>query len=204
MIKNVIFDLGNVLVNVEYERFISRLKNNGVNDDVYMNFFKGGNYRLLGYESGDISTEEFITKCLAGLDLKMERNDYADAFNDMFSEIKPMSSLVRKLKDEGRYNLFLLSNTSPLHFKYIKDKYSYVNLLDKFALSYELRSLKPDDIIYQRTIEHLEIEPSESLFIDDLKENCDAAEKHGIRTICYDKTDHAVFEKEFKQLIIDS
>lgn len=200
MIKNIIFDLGNVLVNVEYERFINRLKLNGVSDENYMSFFKGGNYRLLGYESGDISTDEFITKCLTGLNLNMERNEYAEAFNDMFSEIKPMSSLVRKLKDEGRYDLFLLSNTSPLHFEYIKEKYSYVNLLDKFALSYELRSLKPDDIIYQRTIEHLEIEPSESLFIDDLKENCDAAEKHGIRTICYDKSNHAAFEKEFKNL----
>lgn len=201
MIKNIIFDLGNVLVNVEYERFIKRLKQYGVNDDVYMNFFKGGNYRLLGYESGDITTNEFITKCLTGLNLKMERNEYADAFNNMFSEIKPMSSLVRQLKNEGKYQLYLLSNTSPLHFEYIKEKYNYIGLLDKFALSYELNALKPDDIIYQRTIKLLEIEPIESVFIDDLKENCKAAEKHGIRTICYDKSNHTAFENEFKKII---
>jgi len=197
----VIFDLGNVLVNVEYERFIVKLKQNGVSDEQYMNFFKGGNYRLLGYESGDISTEEFVTKCLTGLNLKMEHDEYANAFNDMFTEIEPMSSLVRRLKMENKYRLFLLSNTSPLHFEYITKQYDYVNLLEKFALSYELNSLKPDDIIYERTIEHLGIVPGESLFIDDLTENCEAAERHGIKAICYNKKDHAGFEKEFEKYL---
>ena len=202
MIRNIIFDLGNVLVNVEYERFINKLKSHGVSDEVYMDFFKGGNYRLLGYESGDISTDEFITKCLNGLKLKMERNEYADAFNDMFSEIKPMSSLVKRLKDEGNYRLYLLSNTSPLHFEFIKKQYDYVNLLEKFALSYELNSLKPDDIIYTKTIDHLGVKAEESLFIDDLPENCEAAQRHGIKTICYDKNDHAKFEKDFEKSLI--
>ena len=202
MIRNVIFDLGNVLVNVEYERFIDKLISNGVSDEAYMNFFKGGNYRLLGYESGEITTDEFVTKCLTGLNLNMERNDYANAFNDMFSEIEPMSALVRKLKAEDNYRLFLLSNTSPLHFEYILQKYGYVNLLEKYALSYELKSLKPDAEIYEKTIEHLGIVPKESIFIDDLQENCDAAEKHGINTICYDKTDHAGFEMKFEKMLL--
>lgn len=202
MIKNIIFDLGNVLVNVEYERFINKLKANGVSDKTYMSFFKGGNYRLLGYESGGISTDEFITKCLSGLDLEMERNDFADAFNDMFSEIKPMSELVRDLSEEGEYKLFLLSNTSPLHFEFIKREFDYVNLLHKFALSYELNSLKPEDEIYKKTIEHLGIIPEESVFIDDLEENCMAANKFGITTICYDKNDHSAFEKQIDKLII--
>lgn len=201
MIRNIIFDLGNVLVNVEYERFINKLKSNGVNDEAYMNFFKGGNYRLLGYESGDITTDEFITRSLAGLNLEMEQDDYANAFNDMFSEIEPMSALVRRLKAEDNYRLFLLSNTSPLHFEYIKQNYDYVNKLEKHALSYELRSLKPDALIYERTIAHLGIVPQESVFIDDLEENCDAAEKFGINTICYDKNDHAGFEKMFQKML---
>lgn len=203
MIRNIIFDLGNVLVNVEYERFIDKLKGRGVSDEVYMSFFKGGNYRLLGYESGDITTDEFITKCLSGLNLKMERDDYAFAFNDMFSEIQKMSALVKELKSGNYYNLYLLSNTSPLHFEYIKQNYDYVNLLEKHALSYELKALKPDEIIYQRTVDFLGIVPEESIFIDDLQENCDAAGKFGIKTICYDKNDHTGFEKVFEKMLAD-
>ncbi|MCC6864782.1 MAG: HAD family phosphatase [Ignavibacteria bacterium] len=200
MIKNIIFDLGSVLVNVEYERFINLLNANGVSTNTYNNFFKGGAYRLLGYESGEISTDEFISKCLKGLDLKMEPNEYADAFNNMFSEITAMKKLVQKLAAENKYRLFLLSNTSPLHFEFIKKNFDYVNLLHKFALSYELKCLKPDSVIYEKTIEHLEIDPAESIFIDDLEVNCSAANQHGLNTICYNKNNHSEFEIIFNKL----
>ncbi|MBZ0202365.1 MAG: HAD family phosphatase [Ignavibacteria bacterium] len=201
MIKNIIFDLGNVLVNVEYERFINAICTNGVSKDAYLKFFKGGNYRLLGYEAGEITTAEFIEKCRNGLGLKMSDDEFTGSFNDMFTEIPEMSSLVRKLDAGEKHNMYLLSNTSPLHFEYIKKKYDYVNLLDKFALSYELKSLKPDDEIYERTITLLSADPKESLFIDDLPENCMAAEKFGFKTICYDKYDHTKFEHEFDKIL---
>lgn len=197
MIKNIIFDLGNVLVNVEYERFINKVLASGVTEERYKDFFKGANYRLLGYESGEITTEQFAQRCIDGLSLKMSISEFSESFNDMFSEINEMSSLVKELAESGKYGLYLLSNTSPLHFEYIKENYSYVNLLHKFALSYELKALKPDDEIYERTISHLSIDPEESLFIDDLPENCEAAKKFGIRTICYDKKDHDSFLKNF-------
>lgn len=197
MIKNIIFDLGNVLVNVEYERFINKVLASGVTEERYKDFFKSANYRLLGYESGEITTEQFAQRCIDGLSLKMSISEFSESFNDMFSEINEMSSLVKELAESGKYGLYLLSNTSPLHFEYIKENYSYVNLLHKFALSYELKALKPDDEIYERTISHLSIDPEESLFIDDLPENCEAAKKFGIRTICYDKKDHDSFLKNF-------
>jgi glucose-1-phosphatase len=204
MIRNIIFDLGNVLVNVEYERFQRKIFDSGVDEEKYNNFFRGGTYRLLGYESGEISSDEFVSKCISGLELKLKADEFSDAFNDMFSEIKPMSEIVKRLADEGNYNLFLLSNTSPLHFEFIKQKYDFVNLLHKFGLSYEMKALKPEGIIYQKAIEHLGIKPEESLFIDDLKENCEAAEKFGIKTICYDKNNHADFEQQFNKLLNNS
>jgi putative hydrolase of the HAD superfamily len=204
VIRNIIFDLGNVLVNVEYERFKDRITQNHVTEEKYNNFFKGAEYRILGYESGEISSDEFVAKCINELGLKMTTGEFTDVFNEMFSEITNMSSLVRRLSDEGKYNLFLLSNTSPLHFEYIKQKYDYVNLLHKFGLSYELKSLKPDKVIYQRAIKHLGIKPNESVFIDDLKENCQGAEEFGIKTICYDKHNHIDFVKQFEKVIHNS
>jgi putative hydrolase of the HAD superfamily len=201
MIRNIIFDLGHVLVNVEYERFRNRLFERSVSKETYDNFFLNGNYRLLGYEAGEISTDEFIRRCIKGLELKMNADEFADSFNDMFSEITPMKEILTKLAKDGNYNLFLLSNTSPLHFNYIRKNYDYVNLLHKFGLSYELKSLKPEDVIYERAIEHLGVNPNESVFIDDLKDNCAAAEKFGIKAICYDKTNHIEFLKKFRSII---
>ncbi|MFI5211902.1 MAG: HAD family hydrolase [Ignavibacteria bacterium] len=201
MIRNVIFDLGNVLVNVEYERFRQKIYQNGVSEEKYNSFFKGARYRILGYEAGEISTEEFTAKCINELGLKMTDDEFAFAFNDMFSEITEMKALVSRLAANGKHNLFLLSNTSPLHFEHIKKNFGFVNMLHKFALSYELRSLKPDAAIYERTIRHLGIIPEESIFIDDLRENCEAAEKFGFNTINYDKKNHREFVKQFDFLV---
>ncbi|MCI0450432.1 MAG: HAD family phosphatase [Chlorobi bacterium] len=201
MIRNIIFDLGNVLVNVEYERFRNRLLEHNVTKETYDNFFLNGNYRLLGYEAGAITTDEFIKKCLNGLNLKMSVNEFARAFNNMFSEIRPMSEIVRQLVSEGNYNLFLLSNTSPLHFEHAKENFGYINLFHKFGLSYELKSLKPEKEIYERAVKYFNVKPDESLFIDDLKENCEQAERFGIKTINYDKTNHNGFVEQFNKFI---
>lgn len=201
MIRSIIFDLGNVLVNVEYERFRKKLFEQSVTKETYDNFFLDGNYRLLGYEAGTIDTSEFTRRCIEGLKLSMKDDEFAWAFNDMFSEITPMKEIVQKLAQQGNYNLFLLSNTSPLHFEYIKQNYDFVNLLHKFGLSYELKSLKPEDVIYERAIQHLQVKPEETVFIDDLKENCEAAEKFGIKTICYDKKNHSDFLSKFNKIV---
>jgi len=200
VIKNIIFDLGNVLVDVNYEGFRNKLCT-GISEDVYDNFFLNGNYRLLGYESGMITSDEFVSKCIGELKLEMSRDEFIGSFNNMFTEITPMKELLLKLADERRHNLFLLSNTSPLHFDFVKKEFSYVNRLHKFGLSYELKSLKPEAEIYEKAINHFGVKPEESLFIDDLPENCSGAESFGIRTIVYNKHDHRNFEKEFDKFL---
>lgn len=201
IVRNIIFDLGNVLVDVNYEKFCLKLLASGADEISYNNFFLGKNYRSLGYESGKISTDEFVKRCIAELKINMSENEFADAFNDMFFEIKPMSSLVRKLAKEKKYNLYLLSNTSPLHFDSIKERYGYISLLNKCALSYELKALKPEPEIYQKAIAYLDVTPEECIFIDDLKENCEGAEKSGIKSIQYDLDNHIEFENKFYPLL---
>lgn len=205
MIRNIIFDLGNVLVKVDYTKFKHRLAKDGVTDEMYNEFFgtRTGfrKYYGMGYESGLISTTEFVSKCREGLNLKMEHDEYCDVFNDMFIEIEPMKRVVNQLAKDGKYNLFLLSNTSPLHFEYVKSNFDFVNRLHKFGLSYELKSLKPDEMIFTRALGLFNAKPEESLFIDDLADNCIAAEKLGMRSIIYDQCRHEDFEISFRNLV---
>jgi len=197
VIKNIIFDLGNVLVDVHYERFREKIYSFNNSKDAYDNFFLDGNYWNLGFEAGKLTTNEFVSKCIAELQLEMSRENFITAFNDVFDEINPMKDIVQKLSKEKSYKLFLLSNTSPLHFNYVMRKFDYINLLDKYGLSYELKSLKPGREIYERAIKHFGVYPEECLFIDDLVENCLAAEKFGIKTIVYNKHDHNEFINDF-------
>ena len=201
MIRNIIFDLGNVLVNVDYSNFKIELDEQGVSEKLYNSFFTGGNYRSLGYEAGKITTDEFAGKCINSLELNMSTNEFCRAFNDMFTEIKPMSELVRKLATEKKYNLFLLSNTSPLHFETVLKDYDYINLLDKFAVSYKLKALKPDAEIYHKALALFNAKDDECIFIDDLKENCEGAESAGIKSIQYDLKNHTAFEEKFFSMI---
>src|SRR4030095_909723 len=150
VVKNIIFDLGNVLVDVKYERFQEVIYSNNVSKERYDSFFLDGNSRNLGYEAGRISTDEFISRCLNNLDLKMSGWEFADAFNDIFVEITPMKELVLKLAADNSCSLFLLSNTSPLHFEYIKQKFDFINSLKKFGLSYEFKCLKPEEVIFEK------------------------------------------------------
>lgn len=201
MVKNIIFDLGNVLLDVHYEKFREKICSHNISKEKYESFFLDGNYRLLGYEAGLITTDEFITKCVDGLNLEMTSIEFASAFNDMFTEITPMKEMLIRLKEESKYRLFLLSNTSPLHFKYARERFGYINLIEKFGLSYELKSLKPESDIYKKAISYFDVQTGDCLFIDDLYENCAAGEKLGLRTIVYDKNNHNRFVKDFEEAI---
>jgi len=202
LIKNIIFDLGHVLVDVDYTNFGRKLDSDGVNEEKYRSYFTRENYRNLGYEAGRISTGEFIKKCTRDLNLKMTAKEFADAFNDVFSELKQMTDMLRKLSEDGRYNLFLLSNTSPLHFDFIRGHYDFIEHFYKLGLSYELKAIKPKPEIYSRAIDYFGIlKTSDAVFIDDLEENCAGARVFGLHAIQYNDKKHFEFEKTFFNLI---
>ena len=109
-----------------------------------------------------------------------------------------MKKFLKSLVQKNKYKLFILSNTNPLHFSYGRRKFKYINLVDKFILSYKLKMIKPDKKIFRTVIEKYKLVPSETLFVDDLKENCLAAEDTGMKTICY--RNYRTFIKQFKKL----
>ena len=113
----------------------------------------------------------------------MKAEEFAYAFNDMFSEIKPMSSLVRKLSAEKN----IIYSYFPIQVRFILKTlkaYDYISLLDKYALSYKLKALKPGPEIYRKALTLFNSAADECIFIDDLKDNYEAAEERNkINTI---------------------
>ena len=99
---------------------------------------------------------------------------------------------------EKKYRLYILSNTNPLHFNYCRKRFKYINLIDKFILSYKIKMVKPNRGVFKMVIKKFNLVPSETLFVDDLVENCKAAEDTGIKTICY--RNYSSFIKRFEKL----
>ena len=186
--KNIIFDLGNVLVKLNPEGCIGAFKAIGMGELVDSNPQSEG-MKLMGKLGvGMITTEAFCDAAreLTGTDVTNE--DIIDAANKMLVEIPDYKKeRLLQLKKAG-YRLFLLSNTIDVHWGYcVEHLFPYQNhgvedYFEQCFLSQRMHLAKPNARIYEEVIRQANIHPDETLFIDDLKENCEAAEKLGIHT----------------------
>ena len=186
--KNIIFDLGNVLVKLNPEGCIGAFKAIGMGELVDTNPQSEGMKLMSKLGVGMITTEEFCeaARKLTGTDVTNE--EIIDAANKMLVEIPDYKKeRLLQLKKAG-YRLFLLSNTIDVHWDYcVEHLFPYLNhgVEDYFEycfLSQRMHLAKPNARIYEEVIRQANIHPDETLFIDDLKENCEAAEKLGIHT----------------------
>ena len=186
--KNIIFDLGNVLVKLNPEGCIGAFKAIGMGELVDSNPQSEGMKLMSKLGVGMITTEEFCeaARKLTGTDVTNE--EIIDAANKMLVEIPDdKKERLLQLKKAG-YRLFLLSNTIDVHWDYcVEHLFPYLNhgVEDYFEycfLSQRMHLAKPNACIYEEVIRQANIHPDETLFIDDLKENCEAAEKLGIHT----------------------
>lgn len=198
MIKNIIFDLGNVLVNVHFERFRDELIKAGTGRKNFEELFHSKELKSK-FESGAVSNKEFLQMVKHKLGINVSQKKFIDLFSDMFTVIPEMGNFIKKLALENKFRLILLSNTNSYHFNYIKRKFDYIRLFNKYALSYKLKMIKPSPTIYEMVLKRYKLKPDETLFIDDLEDNCKAAEKSGIKTICY--KGYKSFKKEFDRMI---
>ena len=186
--KNIIFDLGNVLVKLNPEGCIGAFKAIGMGELVDSNPQSEGMKLMSKLGVGMITTEEFCeaARKLTGTDVTNE--EIIDAANKMLVEIPDeKKERLLQLKKAG-YRLFLLSNTIDVHWDYcVENLFPYQNhgvedYFEQCFLSQRMHLAKPNARIYEEVIRQANIHPDETLFIDDLKENCEAAEKLGIHT----------------------
>jgi putative hydrolase of the HAD superfamily len=187
-IKNIIFDLGGVILNINPELTLKAFKSLNFNDfdKNFMELKKSGLFKK--FETADVSASEFrneIKKFLIN-PVSDEKIDYA--WNKMLLDFpKERIDLLRSLKKQ--YRTFLLSNTNEIHlrsyFKTLENNYGIKNmssLFEKEYYSHELGLRKPNLDIYQFVLKDSNLNPNETLFIDDMPKNIEAAKKVGIKS----------------------
>ncbi len=188
MIKNIIFDLGGVIEDIDYNRTIDAFKGLGINDFEAL-YTQANQVNIFDrLDRGEFSYEEFRKElCLiTGLYLKDKQID--DAWNAMILKL-PYSRL--KLLDNARnnYRSFLLSNTNAMHIekllKIVKEEYG-VNEIGKYFervyLSYVIGMRKPESRIFEYVLNENDLKPEETLFIDDSVQHIESAANLGIKT----------------------
>lgn len=189
-IKNVIFDLGGVILNIDYQRTIERFKKLGINDfdKIYSQFKQTDLFDK--YDKGLVQPKEFRERLTQFASQEIDDADFDNAWNAMLLDIPEERIEVLK-KIRKHFNTYLLSNTNEIHleffFNYIKQAHGINNfeeLFNKVYYSCRIEMRKPDLEIYQKVLNDNKLNPEETLFIDDTKLNTDAAISIGIRG-CY-------------------
>lgn len=188
-IKNVIFDFGGVLVDLDKPRCLEAFARLGFPQaagwvDAYS---QQGIFGQL--ESGDITPETFCREVRTLTACQADDEQLWQAWNSFLVGI-PVWRIQALLDLRKRYRLFLLSNTNEPHWQHAcAHFFPYQGLkvedyFEKIFLSYELHQTKPGTDIFCTVLQQAGIRPEESLFIDDAEANCATARSLGIHTYC--------------------
>jgi putative hydrolase of the HAD superfamily len=195
MHKSIIFDLGRVLVNFDFERGYRALE--GVclypAAEIPGRLFPTGLVR--GFETGAIEPRDFYAQFSALLDLTIDYSHFCDIWNCIFMEALLPESLLESLA--ARYRLVLLSNTNPIHFEWIRAAFPHLlRHFHRMALSYEVGAVKPQPEIYRAAIAMAECRPEECFFTDDILEYVEAAKRLGIDAVQFESREQV--ERELR------
>lgn len=183
MIKNLIFDFGDVFLNLDKPATAQKMVAHGfqgLTPDLEQLFHH--------YEKGMCSTADFL-KTLAPIFPSATEEYLMEAWNAILLDFPEERLLfLENLAQQKEYRLFLLSNTNDLHIQFVKEymgqeRYErFKNCFEQFYLSYEIGFRKPDAAIYQYVLEQNNLKPEESFFVDDTLENVTTAAHMGIHT----------------------
>ena len=189
-IKNIVFDLGGVLVDLDFKAAINGLQKAGFANvkEQLQTLHQGGIFQK--FELGEMSADEFRTAIRENSTVELTDEEVDNLWNAMLLEI-PREKLELILDLRGKYMVYLLSNTNSIHWDYVcKNAFNYrgfrVNdYFEETFLSYEMHLVKPDKAIFEKVLQDANLLPEETLFIDDSEANCKAAEEVGIHAHHY-------------------
>lgn len=181
MIKTIIFDFGDIFVNLDKPATLRELQNHEIE-----NFTDAMIQNNLEYEKGLKTSDEFITTYIKEY-AQLDRDKVTNSWNAILRDFPEYRfRFIQKLSEENKFKLILLSNTNEIHIDWIKENVHFFEdfrkCFDAFYLSHEINYRKPDMDIYEFVLNRHDLKPEECLFIDDTKENTDAAAALGIHT----------------------
>ena len=186
--KNVIYDMGGVLINIDYQRTIKAFEQLGYSSfaDMYDQYHADALFTLL--ETGKVSVDEFYDSMKKKGPEAVTREEITTAWNAMLLDFRVKS--IEFLKEIGKSkNIYLLSNTNEIHLADVRKIYAenisrqpMDDLFLKSWYSNEIGYRKPNEDIFEFVLRDAGLQPEETLFVDDSYNNIETAVKMGFKT----------------------
>lgn len=182
MIKTLIFDLGGVIVPLDFKRGYTAMEKVCGHPAAEIPEKLRSTDLVRRYESGAVDTGSFVTELSKILGLRVG----FDEFCALWMSIFPPGTILAESMIESlgrRYRLILLSNTNPLHFEALEAGYPILRHFHHRVLSYEVGAVKPSPVIYEAAIAAAGCSPSECFFTDDVPAYVEGARAAGIDAV---------------------
>ena len=200
MIKTIIFDLGGVIVPLDFKRGYKAIEAlcGCRAADIPQRIAATG--LVPRFETGLVEPDEFVRQICECLGLQTNFDDFCELWGSIFPPHTLIpESLLESLR--RRYRLLLLSNTNSLHFSFVRKNYPLLRHMDHFVLSYEVRAMKPAPEIYQAAIALSNCSAQECFFIDDIADNVEAARREGMDAARF--VSHEQLQKDLRERAIE-
>lgn len=184
MIKNIVFDMGNVLILYDAQRYIKDYVDNEADKELlYYEVF--GSVEWIRRDHGTMTESEAIESICKRLPQRLHQS-VATLFENWHKDIPPfpeMESLIERLKKAG-YNIYLLSNTGDRYYTFRKN-IPALRFFDGEFISCDWHLLKPDVAIFHTFCLHFGLNPAECFFVDDSPANIYGAQQAGMHGFVY-------------------
>ena len=195
MIKNIIFDVGNVLVEYSWEKVFEKL---GFTGEVYEAVANATTRSGLWneFDRSRMSDEEILAGFIANAPEQEENiRLFWEHVGETITCYSYSNQWIRELKEQG-YRCYILSNYARRTYELTKPELSFEWLMDGVLFSYQVQQVKPEPEIFRSLLERYHLKPEESVFMDDNPKNVAAARTLGLAGIVFTTKDEAVRELE--------
>jgi len=190
-IKNVIFDLGKVLVDYNFDLFYEKIGYKPKSNE-----WDSNDELILQFEMGKFPAEEFHKRMMKIYKLDVSFEEFKEAWCGIFPTVTPLANFASELVVQ--YNVYVFSNTDELHYPYVRKQFSELDFIGEHEmLSYELGAIKPDKVAFLKAIALYNLNPADCLFIDDNIDNVEAAKRFGMDALLCTNPDSCISEIKF-------
>ncbi len=179
---NYLFDIGNVILHFDFGKFVRAIQPDcDVAAETMMELIRDPQSEL---EVSTMETDDFLKFSFEATGYRGTREQFIFAWQNIFSPNEPVIQFIKKLHQRG-HPLYLLSNTNQLHVDHFMTGYPIFALFDNWVFSHEAGSAKPNPAIFEHAIAKFGIDPTETVYIDDLQPNVEAGKAFGFQAIHY-------------------